>query len=138
MADFSAAGDQAAPRLSGRESLRPLREHRGFIAVFVLSAGPLAWVDFRERSAQLSEVIGLWLGFLGLAGVTGFLWSYWPNNQTDFQAIIFAILMFLAWRFAIDAFIITLRLATQIRANRPSAPPTTQRPHGNTNKPETI
>ena len=38
MADFSATGDDPASRLSGRESLRPLREHRAFIAVFVLSA----------------------------------------------------------------------------------------------------
>jgi uncharacterized protein involved in exopolysaccharide biosynthesis len=38
MADFAAAGDEPASGLSGRESLRPLREHRAFIAVFVLSA----------------------------------------------------------------------------------------------------
>jgi hypothetical protein len=106
--------------------------------VFFLASFPLAWLAFREHATRASNVVGAWVGAAVATGITVFAAVSWPNNSTEFQKWIFAFLLFVAVGSVYEAIFDSLKLRSQMHANRPLPPPTHQQPHGSRDEPDTI
>jgi hypothetical protein len=99
---------------------------------------PLAWLAFREHSTRASDVVGMWVGAAIVTGITVFAAASWPNNGSEFQKWVFAFLLFFSVGAIYEAIFSSLKLRSQMRANRPLPPPTHQQPHGSRDEPDTI
>lgn len=96
----------------------------------VFGSLPLARVAYRELAIVPSNAIGSWVAVVLSALFTGWLAKVWPPEQSVFQAIVFAFLLFGIVGTLCEAVIGTLKL---LELNRPKRGPEVveaQKAHG--------
>lgn len=101
------------------------------LAVFSLSALPLAWIAYREQQLRVSTTILAWL--VAIIAIGGMFWlrTVWPFDRSFSQPLVYAFILLFGWASAIEAGLGTLGIAAHIRSRRAVRVQTPkQQPHG--------
>ena len=93
------------------------------LSLFVLAALPLAWLAFRQREVRVSRAIREWVIAAIVLGVTFWLRTAWPYDDTGLRVLVYGVLLFAGWNSAIEATLSTLKIIATRRATRPPTPP---------------
>jgi hypothetical protein len=89
------------------------------LGVFVVMALFFAWVEFTEHEIRVSHAIGMWVATAILGAITGWLCTTWPYDQSLWQMLVFALLLFSTWGTCVDAAISTAKIVAYFRGKRP-------------------
>ena len=88
------------------------------LSLFILAALPLAWLAFRQREVRVSRAIREWVIAAIVLGVTFWLRTAWPYDDSRLRVLVYGVLLFAGWNSAIEATLGTLKIALHW-ANRP-------------------